>query len=44
MSITDELEAWCDGVDVDGDACEKPRDIVERIRKLAKKEDEHDAD
>lgn len=26
-------------VDVDGDACGKPRDIVERIRKMAKKED-----
>lgn len=36
--IADELEAWCDRVDVDGDACEKPRDIVERIRKLAAKE------
>lgn len=36
--IADELEAWCDRVDVDGDACEKPRDIVERIRKLAKRE------
>lgn len=38
--IADELDAWCDGADVDGDACEKPRDIVERIRKLAEKEDE----
>lgn len=37
--IADELVAWCDRVDVDGDACEKPRDIVERIRKLAKRED-----
>lgn len=36
--IADELDAWCDRVDVDGDACEKPRDIVERIRKLAEKE------
>lgn len=36
--IADELVAWCDSVDVDGDACEKPRDIVERIRKLAKRE------
>ena len=34
--IADDLEAWCDCVD--GDACEKPRDIVERIRKLAAKE------
>ena len=38
-SLADELEAWCDSVDVDGDACDKPRDIVERIRKLAAKED-----
>lgn len=38
--IADELEAWCDGVDVDGDACEEPRDLAKRIRKLAKKEDE----
>lgn len=38
--IADDLEAWCDRVDVDGDACEKPRDIVERIRKLAAKGDE----
>ena len=37
--IADELEAWCDDADVDGDACGKPRDIVERIRKLATKED-----
>ena len=37
--IADELDAWCDRVDVDGDACGKPRDIVERIRKLAEKED-----
>ena len=36
--IADELEAWCDRVDVDGDACEKPRDIADRIRKLAAKE------
>lgn len=39
--IADELEAWCDDVDVDGDACDKPRDLAERIRKLAK-EDEHE--
>lgn len=37
--IANELEAWCDRVDVDGDACEKPRDIVERIRKLAKEDE-----
>lgn len=34
--IADELEAWCDGADVDGDACDTPRDLAERIRKLAK--------
>jgi hypothetical protein len=38
--IADELEAWCDGADVDGDACEKPRDLADRIRKLAEKEGE----
>ena len=36
--IADELEKWCDRVDVDGDACGKPRDLVERIRRLAKDE------
>lgn len=36
--IANELEAWCDGVDVDGDACGKPRDLADRIRKLAAKE------
>ena len=38
--IAEELEAWCDRVDVDGDACDVPRDIVERIRRLAAKKDE----
>lgn len=38
--IANELEAWCDRVDVDGDACDKPRDLADRIRKLAEKEDE----
>lgn len=33
--IADELEAWCDGADVDGDAGEKPRDLAMRIRRLA---------
>lgn len=37
--IADELEAWCDRVDVDGDACDKPRDLADRIRKLAATED-----
>lgn len=38
--IADELDKWCDRVDVDGDACGKPRDLSERIRKLAAKEGE----
>ena len=38
--IADELEAWCDRVDVDGDACDVPRDLAKRIRRLAEKEDE----
>lgn len=36
--IADELEEWCDSADVDGDACGKPRDLADRIRKLAEKE------
>ena len=36
--IADELDKWCDGADVNGDACGKPRDLADRIRKLAKKE------
>lgn len=36
--IADELDAWCDKVDVDGDACGKPRAIADRIRRLAEKE------
>lgn len=38
--IADELEAWCDDTDVDGDACDVPRGIADRIRKLAEKEAE----
>ena len=38
--IADELEKWCDRVDVDGDACGKPRDLAKRIRRLAKKDDD----
>ena len=38
--IADELEAWCDSVDVDGDACDVPRDLAKRIRRLAAKKDE----
>lgn len=34
--IADELLAWCDRADVDGDACDKPRNLADRIRKLAK--------
>lgn len=37
--IADELEAWCDDTDVDGDACDVPRDIAGRIRKLAERGD-----
>ena len=36
--IADELDAWCDSSDVDGDACAKPRTLADRIRKLAKRE------
>lgn len=38
--IANELEAWCDDEDVYGDVCEKPRDLVERIRKLAKEQND----
>lgn len=38
--IADELVEWCDDADVDGDACEKPRDLADRIRKLAATEGE----
>ena len=37
--IANELEAWCDSADVDGDACDVPRAIAGRIRRLAKRED-----
>lgn len=37
--IADELEAWCDGADVDGDACDKPRELADRIRKLAERKE-----
>lgn len=36
--IAAELDDWCDRVDVDGDACDKPRDLADRIRKLAKEQ------
>lgn len=38
--IADELDAWCDGADVDWGACDVPRGIAGRIRKLAEKEGE----
>lgn len=38
--IACELDEWCDDVDVDGDASEKPRELADRIRKLAAKEGE----
>ena len=37
--IADELEAWCDQVDVDGNACGEPRELAARIRRLAERED-----
>lgn len=36
--IADELLAWCDYADVDGNACDKPRELAVRIRKLAKED------
>lgn len=41
--IADELEKWCDSADVDGDACGKPRDLVDRIRRLAERDEERRA-
>lgn len=38
--IADELDAWCDKVDVDRDACGDPRELARRIRRLASKEGE----
>lgn len=38
--IAQELEAWCDRVDVDRDACGEPRELARRIRRLAGREDE----
>ena len=37
--IANELEKWCDSVDVDGDACGKPRYLAKRIRRLAEMKD-----
>lgn len=38
--IADELDAWCDGADVDGDACGEPRELARRIRRLAERGDD----
>lgn len=38
--IADELLVWCDYADVDGDACDKPRELAVRIRRLAEREGE----
>lgn len=43
-TIADELEAWCDDADVDWDACGKPRELADRIRRLAEKEAEDGKD
>lgn len=37
--IADELDAWCDQVDVDGNASGEPRELAARIRRLAERED-----
>ena len=34
--IADELEGWYDAVDEDGNSCGNPRELADRIRKLAK--------
>ena len=36
--IADDLDAWCDRTDVDGNACGEPRELSERIRRLAERE------
>ena len=36
--IADDLDAWCDRTDVDGNACGEPRGLAERIRRLAERE------
>ena len=36
--IADDLDAWCDRTDVDGNACGEPRKLAERIRRLAERE------
>ena len=36
--IADDLDAWCDLTDVDGNACGEPRELADRIRRLAERE------
>ena len=38
--IAQELDAWCDEVDVDRDACGVPRALAGRIRRLAGRDEE----
>lgn len=38
--IADELDGWYDAVDEDGNSYGNPRELADRIRKLAEKEDE----
>lgn len=39
MKIGDELRKWCDGADVDGNACDELRAIADRIyREMIEKE------
>lgn len=42
--IADELEAWCDRTNVDGDACGVPLELARRIRRLAEREDANGTD
>ena len=37
-SIADELDEWCDGADADTTTFDVPRDLADRIRKLAKEQ------
>lgn len=37
-TIADELDEWCDGADADTSTFDVPRDLAERIRKLAKEQ------
>ena len=42
--IADDLDAWCDRTDVDGNSCGEPRELAERIRRLAEREASNDTD